>query len=151
MLSSGASSPDLRSTLASIYFQIGDIGSASHHLEVMEKEDGPAQDIITNILVLRSAFLGDWETVVQILQTRKKEATSQDKHVQRAVVRSACSFKSCRIDCPQDANNMSVALLNVGKLSEAISVLEEAFRNMPSIAVVAEPLIFNLGERASYC
>jgi hypothetical protein len=86
MLKSGTPSPDLRSTLASIYFQIGDLGSASRHLEVLEREEGVGQDIRTSNLVLRATFLGNWEQAIQLLQARREEAASQDKHVQRAIV-----------------------------------------------------------------
>lgn len=129
MLASGASSPHLRSVLASIYLQIGDLGSASRHLEAMDQEEGAIEnDIKANNFILKHAFLGDWEKVTDLLKTRQADLTSQENHVQKAI----------------DANNLSVALLNQGKLNEAITVLEAAFRNTPSIAVAAEPLIFNL-------
>jgi len=86
MLTSGSSSPNLRSTLASIYLQIGDLGSASRHLEVLEREEGAEQDIKTSNLILHAAFLGNWEKAIQLLQARQEEAASQDKHVQRAIV-----------------------------------------------------------------
>ena len=150
MLTSGPSSPNLRSTLASIYLQIGDLGSASHHLEILEREEGADQDIKTSNLILQAAFLGNWGKAIQLLQARQEEATSQDKHVQRAIVSVIEGNSPCFTDYKQDANNLSVALLNQGRLSEGIAVLEGAFRNMPSITVVAEPLIFNLGEKVHF-
>lgn len=41
-------------------------------------------------------------------------------------------------------NNLAVALLNQGKLQEAIGVLESALKGSPSSVVVAEPFLFNL-------
>ena len=111
-----------------------------------EAEDEVGDDIKTSNTVLKHAFLGDWNTVIQILKARQTDATSQEKHVQRAIVGHVVQRKS-HAHHLQDANNLSVALLNQGKLSEAIAVLETAFRNTPSIAVAAEPLVFNLGMR----
>jgi len=91
MVTSGTSSPDLRSTLAFIYFQIGDLGSASRHLEVLESE-GAAEDIKTSNLILRSVCLGDWDEAIRLLQARREDAASQDKHVQRVIVGVVSEF-----------------------------------------------------------
>ncbi|CAG7847735.1 SubName: Full=Uncharacterized protein {ECO:0000313/EMBL:CCA67893.1} [Serendipita indica DSM 11827] len=120
--------PDLQGALAMVYLQVGDLGAASFHLNELAVNSRVDQVTKTTNEILKACFMGEWATAVDMLQGRAEELVQTENYVQRAI----------------DANNLAVALLNLGKLSEGIAVLEDIFVQSPSMAVVAEPLIFNL-------
>ncbi|KAJ3533399.1 hypothetical protein NMY22_g7347 [Coprinellus aureogranulatus] len=112
----------LRSAIARIYLQCGNLTAASEHFR--QVEDDPAADErqkLMNSAVLLSAE-GDWDKAAAVLQGLLKNDAEDYVAV----------------------NNLAVALLNQGKLKDAIEVLENALKSSPSAVVVAEPFLFNL-------
>ncbi|KAG8842671.1 hypothetical protein FRB91_004000, partial [Serendipita sp. 411] len=128
LVASQSSPPQLRTLLALIYLQIGDFGAASVHIENIHARDNFSPDLVTSTDIFKAVFLGEWDTAIDLIQQRRNDPGSEDKYIQKVI----------------DANNLAVAYLSQGRLSEGISVLEEAFQGAPSTAVVAEPLLFNL-------
>ncbi|PVG01913.1 hypothetical protein CPB86DRAFT_25683 [Serendipita vermifera] len=120
--------PELRSTLAMIYLQIGDFTSASRHFDLLEKDEKVDIELRRSTGILKQAFLGEWDNAIELLRARRESLDGEENPMQRIT----------------DANNLAVAYLNVGRLGEGIAILEDAFKTAPSIAVVAEALIFNL-------
>ncbi|KAF9563118.1 hypothetical protein CPC08DRAFT_706257 [Agrocybe pediades] len=116
------SNPALRSAVARIYLQGGDVQEARKQFALVEA-DPEADD---NMKKTNAAFLacaqGEWESA----STKLQELLAEDANNFAAV------------------NNLSVALLSQGKLKEGIDVLEKALRASPSSVVVAEPFLFNL-------
>lgn len=87
MVTSSSSSPELRSVLASIYLQTGNLTAANFHLEALDDSEDP--DLKASNAVLKSAFLGDWQTAIRLLRLRSEAESSRDKHIQRMIVRSS--------------------------------------------------------------
>ncbi|KAG8966701.1 hypothetical protein FRC03_011449 [Tulasnella sp. 419] len=115
-------SPPLLSAVARLYLDTGDIDSAEVLFQRAEAD--PSCDDTTkemNQALLAIARL-DWtaaETELRSILDREPEN-------------------------PIAANNLSVALLGIGKLQEGIHWLEEAFRISPSTVGNVEPFLFNL-------
>jgi trafficking protein particle complex subunit 12 len=116
----------LRSAIARIYLQSGNVPAAAKHFEAVEQDPvtDERQKMINSALL--SSARGEWDSAVDIL----KEMIEKDNDDFTAV------------------NNLSVALLGQGKLKEAIEVLESALKASPSSVVVAEPFLFNLCEKS---
>ncbi|KAF9006134.1 hypothetical protein BDQ17DRAFT_1352805 [Cyathus striatus] len=118
----GTTSSPLRSAIARIYLQGGNVEMAAKHFAVVETD--PTADIgqkQMNTALLASAQ-GEWEKATKTL----RELIERDSRNFAAV------------------NNLSVSLLCQGKLKEGIAVLERALQASPSSVVVAEPFLFNL-------
>ncbi|KAK0239157.1 hypothetical protein EDD85DRAFT_829234 [Armillaria nabsnona] len=117
-----SASSALRSTIARIYLQAGQIDMATMHFSIVAADssvDPSAKDL--NAALLASAN-GQWERASEVLRRiLEKDAENY------AVV-----------------NNLAVTLLGQGKLKEGIAVLEKALKTSPSSVVVAEPFLFNL-------
>lgn len=112
----------LRSAIARIYLQSGNLAAASEHFRLVAEDDAAdeRQKLMNNAVLLSAE--GDWAKATEVLKSLM-EKDSED-------------FVA--------VNNMAVALLNQGKLKEAIEVLENALSSSPSAVVVAEPFLFNL-------
>ncbi|KAJ7759253.1 hypothetical protein B0H16DRAFT_1534981 [Mycena metata] len=118
----GVQSPALRSGIARIYLQSGNLGMAAHHFTIVSADaDTPAavRDMNT---ALMAAAEGDWVQASEVLQAG---VLAEDPENYVAV------------------NNLCVALLSQGKLKEGIAVMEKALKASPE-RVVAEPFLFNL-------
>ncbi|PPQ91887.1 hypothetical protein CVT25_000762 [Psilocybe cyanescens] len=116
------SSPTLRSSVARIYLQGGNVQMAAKHFALVE--DDPAADETLkkmNAAILASA-MGEWTEASELLKA--------------ILEKDANNFVA--------VNDLSVALLSQGKLKEGIEVLERALYASPSSVVVAEPFLFNL-------
>ncbi|KDR80719.1 hypothetical protein GALMADRAFT_91300 [Galerina marginata CBS 339.88] len=116
------SNPALRSSVARIYLQGGNLQMAEKHFALVEN-DRTADETLKkmNAAILASAQ-GEWSEASEVL----KEILDNDANNFAAV------------------NNLSVALLSQGKLKEGIEVLEAALHASPASVVVAEPFLFNL-------
>ncbi|KAI0642124.1 hypothetical protein C8Q79DRAFT_918591 [Trametes meyenii] len=118
----GVSSPALRSAVARVYLQGGYVAQAAAHLAAVAADPTatPAQKG-TNAALFAAAE-GDW-------------------------ARAAAELRRVLDGDPDDfaaANNLAVALLNLGRLQEAVEVLESGLRASPAAIVSAEPFLFNL-------
>ncbi|KAF8216585.1 hypothetical protein K438DRAFT_1559177 [Mycena galopus ATCC 62051] len=117
-----STSAALRSAVARIYLQSGNLGMAAHHfLRVAEDANAPPSMKDMNAALLAAAE-GEWAQAGDILQGSVL-AENADNYVA--------------------VNNLCVALLSQGKLKEGIDVMETALRASPQ-SVVAEPFLFNL-------
>lgn len=118
----GISTAALRSSVARIYLQSGNVLMASKHFAIVD-EDPTADQAMKNMnAALLASAEGDWTRASSILRMILKE--------------DAENFVAI--------NNLSVALLSQGKLKESIEVLETALKASPASVVVAEPFLFNL-------
>ncbi|KAI0369156.1 hypothetical protein BV20DRAFT_946572 [Pilatotrama ljubarskyi] len=118
----GVSSPALRSAVARVYLQGGYVAMAASHFAAVAED--PTADPVQkgmNAALFASAE-GDWP-----------RATAE---LQRILAADPDNFVA--------TNNLAVALLNQGRLQEAIQVLEDALRTSPATIVTAEPFLFNL-------
>lgn len=115
-------SPALRSAIARIYLQGGNLQMASKHFAAVAADPtADERQLKMNGALLASAE-GEWGKATEVL----REIIAKDNEDYVAV------------------NNLAVALLNQGKLKEGVQVLETALRASPSSVVVAEPFLFNL-------
>ncbi|KJA28064.1 hypothetical protein HYPSUDRAFT_62454 [Hypholoma sublateritium FD-334 SS-4] len=121
-LQDGVSSPALRSAVARIYLQGGNIPLAARHFAAVEADPAASPALKTMNAALLAAAEGDWTEA----RTRFRMVLEEDAANYVAV------------------NNLSVALLSQGKLKEGIKVLEKALHDSPASVVVAEPFLFNL-------
>ncbi|KDQ61743.1 hypothetical protein JAAARDRAFT_66810 [Jaapia argillacea MUCL 33604] len=120
--SSSQPSPELRSAIAKIYLQSGQVSIASQHFAIVEADPDANENLKDMNASLLAAAEGDWAKVAEALQ-----------HI---LARDPENFAA--------VNNLSVALLSQGRLKEGIEVLEAALQVSPSSVVVAEPFLFNL-------
>ncbi|KIY49499.1 hypothetical protein FISHEDRAFT_41576 [Fistulina hepatica ATCC 64428] len=119
---SGVSSPALRSALARIYLQGGNMKMAIKHLTAVQ-EDQQVEPVLRDVnAAILACAEGDWAAAERILNGVLEE--------------DAQNFVA--------ANNLSVALLGQGKVKEGIQVLENALQSSPSSVAVSEPFLFNL-------
>jgi hypothetical protein len=88
MVVSSSSSPELRSVLASIYLQCGNLGAASIHLDLLQSNEMVEPDLKTSNAILKAVFMGDWEGAVRLLRARIGAESSREKHMQRVMVGS---------------------------------------------------------------
>ncbi|KAF5361976.1 hypothetical protein D9756_002342 [Leucocoprinus leucothites] len=112
----------LRSAIARIYIQGGNVQLAAHHFGIVAQDPNADESLKKLNDAILSAAEGEWERSVQVLKNMIEE--------------DADNFVA--------VNNLGVALLSQGKLKEAIEVLERALKSSPSTVVVAEPFLFNL-------
>ncbi|KAF9454322.1 hypothetical protein P691DRAFT_656665 [Macrolepiota fuliginosa MF-IS2] len=117
-----ATNPTLRSAIARIYLQGGNVQLAAHHFALVDQDPSADETLKRTNEGILAAADGEWEKSVDILKGLI------DKDAENFVA----------------VNNLSVALLSQGKLKEAIDVLEKALKSSPSTVVVAEPFLFNL-------
>ncbi|KAJ7116057.1 hypothetical protein C8R44DRAFT_675622 [Mycena epipterygia] len=115
-------SPALRSALARIYLQSGNLGMAARHIELVAADPSVPKAMRGMNAALLAAAEGDWALSSEILQGVLGE--EEDNFVA--------------------VNNLCVALLSQGKLKEGIEVMEKALAAAPQSVVVAEPFLFNL-------
>ncbi|KAI9064801.1 hypothetical protein FKP32DRAFT_1685335 [Trametes sanguinea] len=118
----GVSSPALRSAVARVYLQGGYIAMAAKHFAAVAED--PTADPVQKAMnaALFASAEGDWV-----------RATAE---LQRILAADPENFAA--------VNNLAVALLNQGRLQEAIQVLETALQASPATIVTAEPFLFNL-------
>jgi len=119
---SEVTSPALRSAVARIYLQSGNLAMAAHHFTLVSEDADTALSIRNMNAALLTAAEGDWAQASEILHTLVL-AENPDNYVA--------------------VNNLCVALLSQGKLKEGIEVMEKALKASPE-SVVAEPFLFNL-------
>ncbi|KAG6821423.1 hypothetical protein H0H93_010147 [Arthromyces matolae] len=117
----------LRSSIARIYLQSGEISTAAKHFEIVSADPSAGQELNDMNCALLACAEGNWAHAHDLLQ----KLISQDANNFVAV------------------NNLSVALLGQGKVREGIEALETALKTSPSSVVVAEPFLFNLSFRNS--
>ncbi|KAF6761614.1 hypothetical protein DFP72DRAFT_879134 [Ephemerocybe angulata] len=118
----GNSSPALRSAIARIYLQGGNLHMAAQHFATVDADPVVDERQKSMNAALLASAQGEWECASGTLKGLI-EKDDEDYVV---------------------VNNLAVALLNQGKLKEAIDVLEKALKASPSSVVVAEPFLFNL-------
>ncbi|KAI0325893.1 hypothetical protein GY45DRAFT_1260037 [Cubamyces sp. BRFM 1775] len=118
----GVSSPALRSAVARIYLQGGYVAMAAKHFAAVAED--PSADPVQKAMnaALFASAEGDWA-----------RATAE---LERMLAADPDNFAA--------VNNLAVALLNQGRLREAIQVLEGALQASPATIVTAEPFLFNL-------
>ncbi|KAJ7654415.1 hypothetical protein DFH06DRAFT_513816 [Mycena polygramma] len=115
-------SPALRSAVARIYLQSGNLGMAAHHFLIVAEDPGALPATKDMNAALLAAAEGDWAQAAEILEGRVL-VDNPDNYVA--------------------VNNLCVTLLSQGKLKEGIEVMEKALKASPE-RVVAEPFLFNL-------
>ncbi|KIY70574.1 hypothetical protein CYLTODRAFT_347478 [Cylindrobasidium torrendii FP15055 ss-10] len=118
----GTAAAALRSTVARIYLQAGQIHRAAAHFAFVDQDPEVTQDAKDMNAALLASANGEWERSAQIL------------------------FKLLETDAENyvAVNNIAVALLGQGKVMEGIATLERALKTSPSTVVVSEPFLFNL-------
>ncbi|KAJ7281467.1 hypothetical protein C8J57DRAFT_1297707 [Mycena rebaudengoi] len=116
-------SPALRSGVARIYLQSGNLGMAARHIAVVAEDPNTPPSLKAMNAALLAAAEGEWEQASEILKSNLL-AENPDNHVA--------------------VNNLCVALLSQGKLKEGIDVMELALNSSPQSVVIAEPFLFNL-------
>ncbi|TFK29705.1 hypothetical protein FA15DRAFT_609812 [Coprinopsis marcescibilis] len=116
------SGPALRSAVARIYLQVGNLDMAGKHFEIVAEDPTVDERQKRMNAALLASAQGDWASATSVL----KEMIEKDNEDYAAV------------------NNLSVALLSQGNLKEGIEVMETALKSSPSSVVVAEPFLFNL-------
>ncbi|KAF7356537.1 Trafficking protein particle complex subunit 12 [Mycena venus] len=115
-------SPALRSAVARIYLQSGNLAMAAHHFKMVGEDPDAAPSMKAMNASLLTAAEGDWAQASEVLATIVL-AENPDNYVA--------------------VNNLCVALLSQGKLKEGIEAMEKALKTSPE-SVVAEPFLFNL-------
>ncbi|KAJ7066551.1 hypothetical protein C8F01DRAFT_1248551 [Mycena amicta] len=117
--------PTLRSAIARIYLQCGNLTKAAHHFEIAAAAAVSLESraMVEMNAALMAAAEGDWVQVTEILQGKPFEEGPEQ-------------FVA--------VNNLCVALLSQGKLKEGIAVMERALKDSPQSVVIAEPYLFNL-------
>ncbi|KAJ6581568.1 hypothetical protein B0H19DRAFT_930624 [Mycena capillaripes] len=115
-------SPALRSAVARIYLQSGNLGMAAHHFTIVAEDSTAAPAMKDMNAALLAAAEGDWEHASEILNSN-------------ILTENADNYVA--------VNNLCVALLSQGKLKEGIEAMEKALKAAPE-RVVAEPFLFNL-------
>ncbi|KAJ7091412.1 hypothetical protein B0H15DRAFT_778509 [Mycena belliarum] len=119
----GVASPALRSAVARIHLQSGNLGAAERHFALAAADPNiPPATRAMNAALLAAAD-GDWPQASSILHDEVL-AESPDNYVA--------------------VNNLCVALLSQGRLKEGIDAMETALRASPENVVIAEPFLFNL-------
>ncbi|TFK39810.1 hypothetical protein BDQ12DRAFT_681260 [Crucibulum laeve] len=118
----GTTNPPLRSAVARIYLQGGNLDMAAKHFAQVAADHASDEPLKQMNAAIMASAQGDWTTASETL----KAILEKDAENYAAV------------------NNLSVALLSQGKLKEGIDVLEAALKASPSSVVVAEPFLFNL-------
>ncbi|KAK7025241.1 trafficking protein particle complex subunit 12 [Favolaschia claudopus] len=116
------SSPALRSAVARIYLQSGNLGMAARHFTKVSDDPEAESSLKAMNTALLMAAEGDWEQASEVLRAGVL-TDNPDNYVA--------------------VNNLCVALLSQGKLKEGIEVMESALKASPQ-NVVAEPFLFNL-------
>jgi len=116
------SSPALRSSVARIYLQGGNIQMATKHFSLVAADPNVTEATKQMNAALLASVKGNWTEASDNL----KAILEKDSENYVAV------------------NNLSVALLSQGKLKDGIEVLEKGLKSSPSSLVVVEPFLFNL-------
>jgi hypothetical protein len=132
LLPTPSSQPALRSAIARIYLQGGLLSRARAHFTVIEQDGDVPVEAKTFNSALLSAAEGEWETCQTLLDTLRADEGEDHTGWRPGVAALAA------------ANNLAVALLAQGRLSEAIGVLEEERTASPAGVAGAEPILFNL-------
>ncbi|KAG8802758.1 hypothetical protein FRC17_006346 [Serendipita sp. 399] len=102
LAASRSSPPQLRTLLALIYLQIGDLGAASTQIEDLYAREDIDPDILVSTSILKAVFLGEWDTAISLIHQRRNDPNNEDKYIQKVI----------------DANNLAVVFLSQGRLSE---------------------------------
>ncbi|KAJ7696598.1 hypothetical protein B0H17DRAFT_1053832 [Mycena rosella] len=116
-------SPALRSAVARIYLQSGNLGMAERHFAAAAADPSTLPATRAMNAALLAAAEGDWPRASEVLRVGILEE-APDNHVA--------------------VNNLCVALLSQGKLKEGIDEMEKALHASPQSVVIAEPFLFNL-------
>ncbi|KAJ7782029.1 hypothetical protein DFH07DRAFT_728648 [Mycena maculata] len=119
----GVTSPAMRSALARIYLQSGNLARAAHHIAAVAADASTPPPMKEMNAALLAAAEGDWEQASELLRAGVLEENPDNYTA---------------------VNNMCVALLSQGKLKEGIEVMEKALKASPQSVVIAEPFLFNL-------
>ncbi|KAJ7429883.1 hypothetical protein B0H11DRAFT_1981672 [Mycena galericulata] len=119
----GVTSPALRSAIARIYLQSGNLGMAAHHFAAAAADPTAPPSMKEMNAALLAAAEGDWLQASELLRSGILEE-NPDNYVA--------------------VNNLCVALLSQGKLKEGIEEMEKALKASPESVVIAEPFLFNL-------
>ncbi|EIM83049.1 uncharacterized protein STEHIDRAFT_64090 [Stereum hirsutum FP-91666 SS1] len=122
LLKQPGSNSDLRSALARIHLQAGDLSQAEKQFAIVAEDPEVAQASKDMNKALLAAARGEWEVGRGLLEG----LVGGDRENFAAV------------------NNLAVALLGQGKLKEGIEVLEAALQASPATLTMAEPFLFNL-------
>jgi FtsZ-binding cell division protein ZapB len=86
MASSPQASVELRSALALLYLQIGDVKASEYHLQIVDSStDEKTKALRVHNQVMRAAFMADWETCTRLLVGRLDDVSTREDHVQRAM------------------------------------------------------------------
>ncbi|KAI5123540.1 hypothetical protein M0805_006699 [Coniferiporia weirii] len=114
--------PALRSALARVYLQCGNLPAAAVHFAAVDADDTAEPALKSVNAVVRVAAEGDWAAAAA-----RARALAEGEPENVVAV-----------------NNYAVALLGSGKVKEGIQVLESALQASPSATATAEPYLFNL-------
>ncbi|KAL5492373.1 hypothetical protein ACEPAI_3820 [Sanghuangporus weigelae] len=121
-------SPTLRSAIARIYLQGGNLAAAQAHFDAVDADpDAEASLKMTNA-VIRAAALGDWVQAAEHARSLLDTDAEREGDASDVVA----------------ANNYAVALLGQGRIREGIQVLEASLQASPSATTTTEPYLFNL-------
>jgi tetratricopeptide (TPR) repeat protein len=145
-----SSQPALRSAIARIYLQAGMLARARAHFGIIEQDPDVGVDAKAFNGALLAAAEGDWDKVAELLQGVRGRAAQAAQGGRDAQVQVGGGDADADGLDTAGANNLAVALLARGQLSEAIEVLEEVMRAEPAGVAGAEPVLFNLCESYAY-
>jgi len=118
----GNGSPALFSAIARVYLQGGHLSAASRYFKMAEED--PTTDEATKDMnqAIEASALGKWDVAIQSL----RRILENDP------------------DNPLATNNLAVALLSTGKVTEGVETMEKALKAYPLAVTATEPWLFNL-------
>ncbi|KAL5513153.1 hypothetical protein ACEPAH_3551 [Sanghuangporus vaninii] len=121
-------SPALRSAIARIYLQGGNLAAAQTHFDAVDADPEAETSLKMMNAVISVAALGNW---------------AQAAESARRLLEVNAEREGGAIDVVA-ANNYAVALLGQGRIKEGIQVLEATLQASPSATTTTEPYLFNL-------
>ncbi|KAL5531631.1 hypothetical protein ACEPAG_4508 [Sanghuangporus baumii] len=128
LTSSSPPSPALRSAIARIYLQGGNLAAAQAHFDAVDTDPDAEASLKTMNAVIRAAALGDWAQAAEYARSLLDTDAEREGEASDVVA----------------ANNYAVALLGQGRIKEGIQVLEATLQASPSTTTSTEPYLFNL-------
>jgi tetratricopeptide (TPR) repeat protein len=143
---SSTSMPELKSAIARIKLQAGLVQDARETFKEIEADEGVSSDAKDfNTAILASAE-GEWEVCAEILarlaerdeRVEGEKGSSEDQREDRKAGEDGANRVAV-------ANNLAVALLAQGRISDAVDALEARMKEEPKAVASVEGTLFNLG------
>ncbi|OCB86453.1 hypothetical protein A7U60_g6575 [Sanghuangporus baumii] len=121
-------SPALRSAIARIYLQGGNLAAAQTHFDAVDADPEAEASLKMMNAVISAAALGDWVRAAESARSLLEADAEREGEASDVVA----------------ANNYAVALLGQGRIKEGIQILEATLQASPSATTTTEPYLFNL-------